>query len=181
VERRDAQGQRSLGLGLASHDDCTHRPPLAEQNEALQKLRWHAFVICPIVLDRLLCTSRYPLQDLRCSVSLSSGCCVLSRSLLFATPHFTPAVCLPGRVCCPLSSLASSPPVNHHHHPHPMTIATAIPYRQPQTATRHVPSLTPCHRSRGVRRPCAETAKRGAAMLKSNNGLIVILIGILWG
>jgi hypothetical protein len=37
-----------------------------------------------------------------------------------------------------------------HHHRRPVTINN----RQPQTATRHVPPLTPCERSRVVRRVC---------------------------
>ena len=90
------------------------------KNEALQKLRWHAFVTCPIVLDRLLCTSRYPLQDLRCSVSLSSGC-PLSLS---AIRHTSLHSCCPS--ACPrllpffLARLVttckpSSPPSSHDH------------------------------------------------------------------
>ena len=107
------------------------RWPSKRANEALQKLRGRDLVICPIVLDRLLCTSRCDTRCRICAALSALAVAVLSSLALSAirhtSPHFTPAVCLPGRVFCPCSSLASSPPVNHHHHSHPMTIATAIP------------------------------------------------------
>jgi hypothetical protein len=68
--------------------------------------------------------------------------------LLFALLHFTS--CSPHawpRRC--LRRLAATTKHTHHHR-RPMTSNN----RQPQTATRHVPPLTPCERSRVLRRVC---------------------------
>jgi hypothetical protein len=74
--------------------------------------------------------------------------------LLFALLHFTS--CSPHawpRRC--LRRLAATTKHTHHHR-RPMTINN----RQPQTATRHVPPLTPCERSRVMRRVCRVAGPR---------------------
>lgn len=79
--------------------------------------------------------------------------CSLHTALPFAVVHFTRAHrCQAMPLPLPPPPKLPSPSPSHDHR-------NGLPLRQPQTATRHVPPLTPCLWSRGMRRLDAEPAR----------------------